>query len=96
MSPVHSVTHVPIHSPLSQVCLPLCTRHVADYSEGVAGGNGPLRWVTEDGGSFAGSSQGGKFLPSKEKKPCALQAKGIDMDNLAKLRRGLRDKCVLD
>ena len=22
MSPVHSVTHVPVHSPLSEVCLP--------------------------------------------------------------------------
>jgi hypothetical protein len=31
--------------------------------EGVAGGKGPLRWVTDDGGCFAGSSQGGNILP---------------------------------
>jgi hypothetical protein len=29
---------------LSQACLPLCTRRVPDYWEGVAGGNGPLRF----------------------------------------------------
>src|SRR5437879_4786659 len=45
MSQVHSVTHVPVHSPLSEACLPYsCALAHRTYGVGVAGGNGPLRF----------------------------------------------------
>jgi hypothetical protein len=45
-----------------QVWFLYCTRGVPDLREGVAGRNGPQRWVAEDG--VAGYSEGGSFLPT--------------------------------
>jgi hypothetical protein len=60
MSQVHSVTHVPVHSPLSEACLPYsCASAHQNYGVGVAGGNGPQRWGAE---ANWGCSEGGDLL----------------------------------
>jgi hypothetical protein len=61
MSQVHSVTHVPVHSPLSEACLPYAARSAGTIRVGVAGRNGPAEVGR---GGRTRPQQGGNFLPS--------------------------------
>ena len=64
-------------SPLAQACLPLCTRRVPDYWEGVAGGNGPLRFslaYLDFSLLFRGVQRGGSLLKRKR-----LDHEGIEL-----------------
>jgi hypothetical protein len=48
--------------PLARLVFRFARGSVPDYREGVAGGNGPLRWVTEDG-SFLPAAAGRRPPP---------------------------------
>src|ERR1700678_2992893 len=52
MSQVHNVTHVPVHSPLSEACLPYAARSAGTIRVGVAGSNGLGISVSERNASF--------------------------------------------
>src|SRR5271163_1753654 len=60
MAPVHNVSHIPVHSPLSEVCLP----YSCEIAHRLAGralraGTGPLRRVVQE----ATRPQRGRRLP---------------------------------
>ena len=64
MSPVHSVTHVLVHSPLSGMVSSVLDRGADVSRVGVAGGKDPLRRVAKD--RRAGGREGNLLPTGKE------------------------------